>query len=121
MSPRLGPVELLRNCFLDWAPSGANKKLPPGQGPGSFLKKLQWVAVFLCQIEYGVIAIFFSYLCKDFVKHKLKARARRQSSNAWLEMTYSSEKKTKEQYHQSISLDTITIAVLVAPDASNQA
>ena len=68
-----------------------------------------------------VIAIFFWYLCKDFVKLKLKARARRQSSNAWLEMTYSSEKKTKEQYHQSISLDTITIAVLVAPDASNQA
>ena len=53
MSPGLGPAELLRNCLLDWAPSGANKKLPPGLGPGSFLKKLQWRAVFLCQIEYG--------------------------------------------------------------------
>ena len=53
MSPGLGPAELLRNCLLDWAPSGANKKLPPGLGPGSFLKKLQWGAVFLCQIEYG--------------------------------------------------------------------
>ena len=55
MSPGLGPAELLRNCLLDWAPSGANKKLPPGLGPGSFLKKLQWGAVFLCQIEYGRI------------------------------------------------------------------
>ena len=54
MSPGLGPAELLRNCLLDWAPSGANKKWPPGLGPGSFLKKLQWGAVFLCQIEYGV-------------------------------------------------------------------
>ena len=53
MSPGLGPAELLRNCLLDWAPSGANKKRPPGLGPGSFLKKLQWGAVFLCQIEYG--------------------------------------------------------------------
>ena len=53
MSPGLGPAELLRNCLLDWALSGANKKLPPGLGPGSFLKKLQWGAVFLCQIEYG--------------------------------------------------------------------
>ena len=53
MSPGLGPAELLRNCLLDWAPSGANKKLPPGLGPGSFLKKLQWGPVFLCQIEYG--------------------------------------------------------------------
>ena len=56
MSPGLGPAELLRNCLLDWAPSGANKKLPPGLGPGSFLKKLQWGAVFLCQIEYGLHA-----------------------------------------------------------------
>ena len=55
MSPGLGPAELLRNCLLDWAPSGANKKRPPGLGPGSFLKKLQWGAVFLCQIEYGAI------------------------------------------------------------------
>ena len=55
MSPGLGPAELLRNCLLDWAPSGANKKLPPGLGPGSFLKKLQWGPVFLCQIEYGCI------------------------------------------------------------------
>ena len=54
MSPGLGPAELLRNCLLDWAPSGANKKLPPGLGPGSFPKKLQWGPVFLCQIEYGV-------------------------------------------------------------------
>ena len=54
MSPGLGPAELLRNCLLDWAPSGANKKRPPGLGPGSFLKKLQWGAVFLCQIEYGL-------------------------------------------------------------------
>ena len=54
MSPGLGPAELLRNCLLDWAPSGANKKRPPGLGPGSFLKKLQWGAVFLCQIEYGM-------------------------------------------------------------------
>ena len=53
MSPGLGPAELLRNCLLDWALSGANKKRPPGLGPGSFLKKLQWGAVFLCQIEYG--------------------------------------------------------------------
>ena len=53
MSPGLGPAELLRNCLLDWAPSGANKKRPPGLGPGSFLKKLQWGPVFLCQIEYG--------------------------------------------------------------------
>ena len=53
MSPGLGPAELLRNCLLDWAPSGANKKRPPGLGPGSFPKKLQWGAVFLCQIEYG--------------------------------------------------------------------
>ena len=53
MSPGLGPAELLRNCLLDWAPSGANKKWPPRLGPGSFLKKLQWGAVFLCQIEYG--------------------------------------------------------------------
>ena len=72
--------------------------------------------MFLCQIEYGVIAIFFSYLCKDFVKHKLKARARRQNFNAWQEMTYSSE-----QYHKSMSLDTFTSAALEAPDASNQA
>ena len=56
MSPGLGPAELLRNCLLDWAPSGANKKRPPGLGPGSFLKKLQWGAVFLCQIEYGPTA-----------------------------------------------------------------
>ena len=62
-----------------------------------------------------VIAIFFSYLCK------LLARARRQSTNAWQEMTYSSEKERKEQYHMSISLDTITSAALEAPDASNQA
>ena len=54
MSPGLGPAELLRNCLLDWAPSGANKKRPPGLGPGSFLKKLQWGPVFLCQIEYGL-------------------------------------------------------------------
>ena len=53
MSPGLGPAELLRNCLQDWAPSGANNKLPPGLGPGSFLKKLQWGPVFLCQIEYG--------------------------------------------------------------------
>ena len=53
MSPGLGPAELLRNCLLDWAPSGANKKRPPGLGPGSFPKKLQWGPVFLCQIEYG--------------------------------------------------------------------
>ena len=57
MSPGLGPAELLRNCLLDWAPSGANKKRPPGLGPGSFLKKLQWGPVFLCQIEYGVSAV----------------------------------------------------------------
>ena len=68
-----------------------------------------------------VTAIFFSYLCKDFVKHKLLARARRQNTNAWQEMTYSSEKERKEQYHMSISLDTITSAALEAPDASNQA
>ena len=55
MSPGLGPAELLRNCLLDWAPSGANKKWPPGLGPGSFLKKLQWGPVFLCQIEYGTL------------------------------------------------------------------
>ena len=53
MSPGLGPAELLRNCLLDWAPSGANKKRPPGLGPGSFPKKLQWGPVFLCQIENG--------------------------------------------------------------------
>ena len=53
MSPGLGSAELLRNCILDWALSGANKKLPSGLGPGSFLKKLQWGPVFLCQIEYG--------------------------------------------------------------------
>ena len=53
MSPGLGPAELMRNCLLDWALSGANKKRPPGLGPGPFLKKLQWGAVFLCQIEYG--------------------------------------------------------------------
>ena len=57
MSPRLGPAELLRNCVLDWAPSGANKERPPGLGPGSFLKKLQWGPVFLCQIEYRGAAI----------------------------------------------------------------
>ena len=68
-----------------------------------------------------VIAIFFSYLCKDFVKLQLKTRARRQNSNAWLEVTYSSKKERKEQYHKSISVDTITSAALVAPDASNQA
>ena len=56
MSPGLGPAELLRNCLLDWAPSGANKKRPPGLGPGSFPKKLQWGPVFLCQIEYGCCA-----------------------------------------------------------------
>ena len=48
-----GEDDIDRNCLLDWAPSGANKKLPPGLGPGSFLKKLQWGPVFLCQIEYG--------------------------------------------------------------------
>ena len=56
MSPGLGPAELLRNCLLDWAPSGANKKQPPGLGPGSFPKKLKWGAVFLWRIDSRVPA-----------------------------------------------------------------
>ena len=71
----------------------------------SMCKENQWASditeYMKCSLVWTplvVIAIFFLYLCKDFVKLQLKARAQRQNTTAWLAM---------QHLHNSMSVDTI--------------